>query len=138
MTSIEEKPKIPRVVGPPAWGEPGHLRWRMHQAFAGGRPEDIALRKRLARATGKITLVSVLVAAITRLWLVVVEPILTEWPKQQASRDERLSLALERLAGSTEAMAEANKTVVSLALDRLGVAPAEPPPPQPAQFRRRR
>ncbi len=132
MLELEKKD---RTQNPPPFGTRGYLRWRLHMAIAGDRPEDARLRKRVVGGGSKLTLVAALTYAVLALWGEI-KPMLHQWPEQMRERDERIAVALERVGHGLETLGKANDRVVSLALDRLeGPPPAEPPKPRARRYR---
>jgi hypothetical protein len=112
-----------RERAPPRWGERGFLRHRAAQALFGGRAEDEPVRQRWAqvgRRTAKsVTVVGLLSTGIGLLYVDLARP----WIRQQleAQRSDRAELApaIVKLAKATEELAEANKMVVRLAVEKL-------------------
>lgn len=130
----DEQPKTPRKQTAPPFGTKGYLRWRFHMLLAGDRPEDIRMRKRLTRGTAATTGAGLALYFALQFWGVL-KPMLTDWPRQQQERDERIAKALERLgdgldaqAAATKELAGANENVVRIAIEAVRPTPAAAPP----------
>ena len=134
-----EAPRVERTQEGPRWGEKGFVKWRLLQAVVGERPEDKAFRKRIFRGSLKggsaVTVVGLLVTAVTRLWLVGIEPMIIDQVEQQPKRDAAMLTALEHSNGLGEKMivsVGAVATAVHELAATLGVKQGETTPTAPA------